>query len=161
MSNAPVCPVHRAWLAAVVLGTCAMAAPAHARTAEEVKALVARAVQHIHEVGRVQAFADITRPDGGFVDGELHVFCDAADGTVLAHGGNPKLVGKVMADVSDSEGRRPIAEATRIGLTRGEGWEEYLWPNPLTGRIERKSTFVLRVDEVTVCGSGYYLPDSP
>lgn len=135
--------------------------PATDDTAAAVQALAERAATHVRAVGPAQAFADFTRADGGFVDRELYVFCNSADGTVLAHGGNPKLVGKTLAALRDGEDRLPIAEVTRLGLTEGQGWLEYLWPNPLTRRIQHKVSFVIRIDEQTVCGSGYYRPGPP
>jgi hypothetical protein len=135
--------------------------PATAHTADEVTALVERAAAHIRSVGPAQAFADITRPDGGFVHGDLYVFCNSADGRVLAHGGNPKLVGKNLADVRDPDGNRPILNVIHLGLTQGQGWLDYLWPNPQAGHVQRKMTYVLRIDDGTVCGSGYYQPDPP
>ncbi len=139
-------------------GSC-WAATAH--TTDEITALVERAAAHIRSVGPVQAYADITRPDGGFVDGDLYVFCNSADGIVLANGGNPKIVGKNFASVRDAEGRQPILDGVRLGLTQGQGWLEYLWPNMKSGRVQRKMTYVLRIDDRTVCGSGYYKPDPP
>jgi cytochrome c len=134
---------------------------ASAHTSDEVKTLVERAAAHIRSVGQVQAFDDITRPDGGFVDGDLYVFCNSADGTVLAHGGNPKLVGKNLAAVRDAEGTHPILEAIHLGLAQGNGWLDYLWPNPEVGHVQRKITYVLRIDDRTVCGSGYYQASPP
>lgn len=139
----------------------AVVRPASAHTAEETKALVDRAVAHIQAVGQKQAFADFTRRDGGFVDGELYVFCDASDGTVLAHGGNPKLVGKNLLAVSDAEGNLPIADVIRVGRAQGQGWLEYLWPNSAAGRVQHKMVYVVRIDDRTVCGSGYYKSDGP
>lgn len=95
--------------------------PATDDTAAAVQALAERAATHVRAVGPAQAFADFTRADGGFVDRELYVFCNSADGTVLAHGGNPKLVGKTLAALRDGEDRLPIAEVTRLGLTEGQG----------------------------------------
>jgi cytochrome c len=134
---------------------------AAAGAAEKVQALVERAAAHISAVGRDKAFADISRPDGDFVDGDLYVFCDSADGTVLAHGGNPKLVGKNLGGVRDAEGNQPILDGVRLGLAQGHGWHEYLWPNAQAGRVQRKVTYILRIDDRTVCGSGYYESDPP
>ena len=116
---------------------------------------------HIHDVGREQAFADFSRPDGGFVDGEFYIFCLDKSGINLAHGGNPKLVGLNMADVRGPDGRLSNVEINQLGLTQGSGWLEYRWPNPVTKRIELKSVYVLKVDDNTVCASGYYKGDSP
>jgi cytochrome c len=151
-------------LRAGILGVALAAAigwPATAHTADDVQALVQRAAAHIKSVGQERAFADITRPDGGFVDGDLYVFCNSADGTVLANGGNPKLIGKSLAAVTDSEGRKPVFDGIRLALTQGQAWLEYLWPNPPAGRVQHKMTFVLRIDDRTVCGSGYYKLDPP
>jgi signal transduction histidine kinase len=138
-----------------------VAAPADARTADEATALAERAVAHIRAVGRDQAFADFSRPDGGFVDGELYIFCQDVSGVVVAHGGNPKLVGRNMADVRGPDGRLPNVEINQLGLTQGSGWLEFRWPNPATKRIELKAAYVLKVDDHTVCGSGYYKGTAP
>jgi hypothetical protein len=130
-------------------------------TADEAQSLLERAVAHIQAVGPPRAFADITRPDGGFVRGELYVFCMTNDGVMVAHGGNPKLVGKNLLSVRDAEGTASTADIIHVGLTQGKGWVEYLWPNPATGRVQRKVTYVLRIDDRTVCASGYYKPISP
>jgi|HubBroStandDraft_4_1064222.scaffolds.fasta_scaffold129150_2 cytochrome c len=168
------CWVRRCWVRPCSVRTCVLltgllglavttatgwAATAH--TANDVQALVERAAAHIKSVGQKQAFADITRPDGGFTDGDLYVFCNSADGTVLANGGNPKLIGKSLAAVTDSEGRKPVFDGIRLALTQGQAWLEYLWPNPPAGRVQHKMTFVLRIDDRTVCGSGYYKLDPP
>jgi signal transduction histidine kinase len=151
---------HCRWLCGALLGlavACGPARPAEARTAAEVQALVERAARHLREVGPEQAFADFTRPDGGFVDGELYVFCNALNGYVLAHGGNPKLVGRNLGAIQDAEGKSPTLDTHRLGMEQGEGWLEYSWPNPLTRRVQRKVVYVLRIDENIVCGSGYFL----
>jgi cytochrome c len=150
-----------ALVTAVVAGTLASATPADARTADEVRALVERAVAHIKAIGRDQAFADFSRPDGGFVDGELYIFCQDASGVVVAHGGNPKIVGQNMSGVRDSDGKLPNVEINRLGLSQGSGWLEFRWPNPATKRIEQKAAYVLKVDDHTVCGSGYYKGNPP
>jgi cytochrome c len=141
--------------------TAAACWPATAHTADEVQALVQRAAAHIQSVGQERAFADISSPDGGFIDGDLYVFCNTADGTVRANGGNPKLIGKSLAAVRDAEGRQPVFDGIRLALTQGQGWLDYLWPNAQTSRIQRKITYVLRIDDRTVCGSGYYKLDPP
>ena len=148
------------WNAVLVLALAA--APvrtAAAEMAETAQALVERAAAHIQAVGRVQAFADITHQSGAIKDGDIYVFCQDADATVLANADNPKLVGKNLSAVQDADGTWPALEIYRVGHTRGQGWVEYLWPNPQTRRVQRKVTFVLRIDGETVCGAGYYKPN--
>jgi len=131
---------------------------AAASTADQAKAFAERAVAHVRDVGQQRAFADFSRPDGGFVDGELYVFCQDASGVVVAHGGNPAIIGKNLIGVRDPDGRYPNAELNRMGLDNGAGWVRYRWPNPTTNRIAQKNAYVIKVDDHTVCGSGYYEP---
>jgi len=148
-------------LTLILFGMLAPVVGANAHTAAEVQALTERAVAHIHDVGREQAFADFTRPDRGFVDGELYIYCQDVSGVVLAHGGNPMLVGRNMADVRGPDGRLANVEINRLGLSKGSGWLEFRWPNPATRRIELKVAYVMKVDDRTVCGSGYYKGNAP
>jgi len=154
----------RRTLLAGLLGACmcAAAAPAtFAHSAEEAQALTERAADYIRDHGRQQAFAAFNRPDGGFVDGDLYVFCIDGNGVELANGGNPKLVGKDLSKLRDAEGHLTSVDIYHIGQTAGHGWYEYLWPNPAKGRIERKAAYILRIDDKTVCASGFFRPDQP
>jgi cytochrome c len=137
------------------------AQPASARTAEEVQSLMARAVDYIHEHGEQEAFAEFNRRDGQFVDGELYVFCGTAAGIEVANGGNPKLVGKDLSSFRDAEGRSMIAEIYQMAHTKGQGWYEYVWPNPTERKLQRKVAYVVQIDDQTFCASGYYKPDQP
>jgi hypothetical protein len=135
--------------------------PVRAGSPEEVQALVERAADYIRQHGRTQAFADFSRPDGRFVDGDRYVFCQDASGVVLAHGGNPKIVGRNMSGVRGPDGRLANVEINQLALSQGSGWLEYLWPHPAAGRVQLKVSYVLRIDDHTVCGSGYFRPDPP
>jgi cytochrome c len=126
---------------------------------QEVQALVERAAEYIRVHGRQQAFAVFNRLDGGFVDGDLYVFCDDAAGINLANGGNPNLVGRNLAAVRDPDGKLPALDLYRLTQAKGQGWYEFLWPNPATGRVERKVVFAVRIDDQSFCASGYYKPD--
>ena len=147
--------------AVVILAAGGIGASTSARSADEAKLLAERAVAHIRENRRQQAFDDFSRPDGGFVDGELYVFCQDISGVVVAHGGNPQLVGRNMGEVRGPDGRIPNIEINQLGLSQGSGWLEFRWPNPVTKRIELKAAYVLKVDDRTVCGSGYYKGTAP
>jgi cytochrome c len=143
-------------LLAVALAAPAAGQPAEAELRAAAIALAERAVAHVGAVGRDQALADFNRPDGGFVDGESYVFCHAADGLVVAHGGNPALVGRNMLNARDPDGKRPSESLNRIGFTEGAGWFEFRWPNPVTKLIQQRAAYILKVDDAMVCGSGYF-----
>ena len=126
-----------------------------AATAQQARALSERAAAYIQQVGEEKAFADFTRKDGGFVDGELYVFCYDRNGVNKAHGGNPAFVGRNLLHIKDPDGAEPNNLIVTMGFEHGRGWVNFKWPNPVTKRIEDKSAYVIRTGDVT-CGVGYY-----
>jgi cytochrome c len=136
------------------------APPVFAGPREDVQALVERAVEYVRVNGRRQAFTAFNRPDGGFINGDLYIFCDDAAGLNLANGANPNLVGHNLAAVRDADGKLPALDLYRMTQAQGQGWYDFLWPNPATGRVERKIVFAKRIDDQAFCASGYYQPVS-
>jgi signal transduction histidine kinase len=132
------------------------AVPAFSRTADEAQGMAERAVAHIKDVGLEKAVADFNKPDGGYVDGEIYVFCYQKDGVLLANGASPGLVGKNLIGVKDPNGVAVNAENIRVALTQGKGWVDVHWPNPVSKKVEAKSNYVIKVDDGTMCGSGYF-----
>ena len=126
-----------------------------AATPEQAKAFSERASAYIKEVGEEKAFAEFSRRDGRFVDGELYVFCYDRDGNNKAHGGNPSFVGRNLLHIKDPDGREPNNLIVRKGFDEGQGWVDFKWPNPASKRIQDKTAYVIRTNDV-VCGVGYY-----
>ncbi len=85
------------------------------------------------------------------------MFCYDHDGVNKAHGANATFVGKNLLHIKDPDGAEPNAMIVKMGFEQGRGWVDFKWPNPVTKRIEDKSAFVIRTNEV-VCGVGYYKP---
>jgi cytochrome c len=141
--------------AALVFGILAIPAASQAATPEEAKALSERAAGYVKQAGEEKAFADFTRADGGFVQGELYVFCYDHDGVNKAHGGNPSFVGKNLLHIKDPDGKEPNAEIVKVGFEQGQCWVDFKWPNPATKKIQPKSAYVIHTNDV-VCGVGYY-----
>jgi cytochrome c len=139
--------------AVLVIGTFTM--PGYAATPEEAQALSERAAAYIKQTGEDKAFADFTRSDGGFTQGELYVFCYDHDGVNKAHGGNPLFVGKNLLHIKDPDGKEPNLEIVKTGFEQGRGWVDFKWPNPMTKQIQQKSAYVIHTNAV-VCGVGYY-----
>ena len=141
--------------AAFLLGTLAFPVASNAATPDEAQALSERAASYVKQAGDEKAFADFSRPDGGFVQGELYVFCYDHDGVNKAHGGNPSFVGKNLLHIKDPDGKEPNAEIVKVGFDQGKGWVDFKWPNPATKKIQPKSAYVIHTNDV-VCGVGYY-----
>ena len=93
---------------------------------------------------------------GPFVQGELYVFVYDTLGMVVAHSRNPKLVGINMLDIPDADGRPFRREILKVALSAGLGWVDYRYRNPVSMRIERKSSWVRRVGGFVIC-CGVYL----
>ena len=139
--------------AALTLAACPLLSAA--ATPEQAKAFSERASAYIKQVGERKAFADFSRPDGGFVEGELYVFCYDRKGVNMAHGGNKAFLGRNLLHIKDPDGAEPNVMILKMGFDHGQGWVDFKWPNPVTKRIENKSAYVIRTNDV-VCGVGYY-----
>lgn len=130
------------------------AAPQDRGTAEEAQALVARAVALYDEAGREEAFAAFEDPEGTFVDRDLYVFVFGPEREIVAHGGDPDLVGTPASALVDRQGvrfgDRFMDEATANGV-----WVDYTWRDPITGADLAKSSWVVRHDG-HVFGVGVY-----
>ena len=90
------------------------------------------------------------------VDEEFYLFLIDENDIYLAHPIFPHLKDTDIKDVVGSDGQKlgeEIAMATEAGH-----WVDYLWPNPVTGREEPKSAWVIRHDGL-IFASGYYTPD--
>ena len=44
-----------------------------------------------------------------------------------------------------------VQEGVQMAKTKGSGWVDYKWTNPTTKKVEAKSTYVKKVDELIFC----------
>jgi len=76
---------------------------------------------------------------------------------VLAHGANPKLVGKELMNMKDPDGNLPNKILIDVAKEKGKGWgSEVKFINPTSQKIERRKAYVERVGD-TVVGCGIFL----
>jgi len=122
-------------------------------TAAEAEAMVKKAVQLIKTEGKEKAFAAFCDPKGKFVDRDLYITVYDFNGNCLAHGANPKMIGKNFMDVKDPDGVPWMKERVEIAKTKGKGWQEYKFANPVSKKIEPKAMYVERFEDIIVaCG---------
>jgi cytochrome c len=140
-----------------VLGL-AGAAPAQG-SKQEAKAMIEKAAAFYKTHGRDRVLAEITRGGtdkaGELLDRDLYIFAYDFSGLVLAHGSNPKLVGKNLFDMQDADGRyliRGLIETAK----KGSGWYYYKWSNPLTKKIDDKMAYVQKLADDLWIGCGVY-----
>ena len=124
-------------------------------TASEAKALLSRAVTYYKENGRGKAFAQFNKTTGKFVNSDLYIYVIDADGIVLSHGADRKLIGDRLIDLEDAAGKKFIKAIIDDTKVNNKGTMDYKWMNPQTKKIEQKSTFFERIgDVIIICG--YY-----
>lgn len=126
----------------------------------DAEALVHRAHDYAQKHGRDKAIAAFNDLENNFVQGELYVLVQDFNGNMLAHGGNPALVGKNLAEARDASGKPLCPPLVSIAREQGQGWYSYAYLNPHTGKDEPKHTFVRRFGEDCYIACGIYQPES-
>jgi cytochrome c len=119
--------------------------------AEEAKNLIEKGIAFYKANGKEKALAEFSNPKGQFVKGELYIFIWSSTGTVLAHGTNQKLIGKDVSELKDADGKLFVKEGMELAKSKGSGWVDYKWTNPVTKKVEAKSTYVKKVDDLFFC----------
>lgn len=125
------------------------------RPIEDAKRWVDQAVDFYKASGKRIALAEYTNPNGQFVQDEMYVYALNPRGTMLAHGVNEKFVGEEFIDIRDYDGKSFIREIVDAANTKGSGWVEYKWYNPVTKEILPKMVYYKKVDDLIIC-SGVY-----
>ena len=140
----------------LLAGGLANAAAAERGTAEEARAMVARAIALYREKGAAEAFATMNRPDGGFRDHDLYIFVYGLDRKVVVQAADATRIGLDADSVRDVDGKYYGKESLAAATPQGV-WVDYRRANPATGQIEQKSSWLVRVDGY-VFGCGIYKP---
>ena len=122
-------------------------------TAPEAEAMVKKAVQLIKTEGKEKAFAEFNNPKGKFVDRDLYVTVYDLNGKCLAHGANPKMIGKDLIDLKDPDGKPFVKERIETAKTKDKFWLDYKFTNPISKKVEPKSMYSEKVGDIIVnCG---------
>ena len=124
-------------------------------TAKEAEAMVKKGYAFIKANGKDKGFAEITNKQGQFTDRDLYLVYYQFDGKVLAHGANEKMVGRVLIDLKDVDGKEFVRERVELGKAKVSFWQDYKFTNPLTKKVEPKQMYCERLDDGVVCGGIY------
>jgi signal transduction histidine kinase len=95
-----------AGLLVVISGAALAAAGA---TKEEAVAMVKKAVAAIKAEGTEKVYAEISDPQGAFVDRDLYVVVYRMDGLVLAHGADKSRIGVNLIHDKDVDGKEFVS----------------------------------------------------
>lgn len=132
----------------------AMAAPEP--TEKDAIAMAERGAAYMKAHGKEEMMKKIMAKDPDFTQGSLYVdMRDINSGIVLAHPFNPSIIGKDLTDVPDANGKKYRRDIINLAQKSGKGWVDYQYKNPASGKIEPKTTYILRVDDV-VLEAGIY-----
>jgi cytochrome c len=142
-------------IAAVLAASSVAALGAEMATAKEAEAMVKKGVAFIKANGREKSFAEMTSKQGQFRDRDLYLTVYSLDGMALAHGANEKMVGHNLIGFKDVDGKEFFRERMELAKTKGTFWQDYKFANPITKRIEPKSAYCERMEDIVVCGGVY------
>ena len=152
--------MERKYVMAMALATAGVLASGAAWAAEnankkEAEAMVKKGVSFIKTSGKDKGYTEITSKQSQFTDRDLYLVVYGLDGKVLAHGANEKMVGRVLIDLKDVDGKEFVRERVELGKAKANFWQDYKFTNPLTKKIEPKTMYCERLEDTVVCGGVY------
>jgi hypothetical protein len=125
-------------------------------TKAEAEAMLAKGVAAVKAKGE-GAYVDITAPSKTYVDRDLYLVVYDMNGKCLAHGQNPKQVGKDLIALKDPDGKEFVKERVELAATKTKFVQDYKFTDPLTKTIQAKQALCEKVGNVIVCGGIYKL----
>jgi cytochrome c len=136
-----------------LLSTGVLAFAAEFGTAQEAEAMVKKAVSLVKAEGKEKAFPEFNNPKGKFVDRDLYITVYDLKGMCLSHGANPKMIGKYLIGLKDSDGKEFVKERLEMAKTKDKFWQDYKFTNPLSKKIEPKTMYCQKEGDIIIsCG---------
>jgi cytochrome c len=125
-----------------------------AATQDDAKALVGKAKEFYKSQGKDKALAEFSNPKGQFYKEDLYVYVLDSEGKMIAHP-DATLVGKDFTTVKDTDGKLFAVDMVKGAKDKGSGWVDYKWKNPKSGKVDPKTVYFEKVDDVIIA-SGVY-----
>jgi methyl-accepting chemotaxis protein len=124
-------------------------------TADEARAMLDRAMQHIDAVGQHQAFEDFHRSDAGFIDRDLYIVVTDRAGNYKVFGSRPDFVGKNIASVPGIDAEQFLRDAIQRA-DEGGGWVEYQVIHPSSNTVQDKISCFTQLGPDLLIGCGVF-----
>jgi cytochrome c len=125
--------------------------------ADQAKDLAIAAAELIGTKGLDDGCPEMRVSGGHFYRGETYAFIMDLKGVWRCFPPKPAAEGQSALEVQDPDGKLLVKEMNEIAATKGEGWVNYRWNNPATGKIEPKFTYIKRIPGTDLySASGYY-----
>lgn len=125
-------------------------------TPVEAKKMVLDAIAFIKANGEEKAVQEFNKPNGKFQWRDLYVFAYDLKGVMKGHP-NQRLIGRNLYNEPDSKGKLFRKEIVDLANSRGAGWVDYTYMNPMTRQEEAKIAYFQKEGDLIVC-CGAYLP---
>ena len=126
-----------------------------AATPAEAEAMVQKASAFLKANGPEKLFAEVTNGKQ-FKDRDLYIFIYDMNGKCLAHGANPKLVGKELLGMKDPDGKPLIKMLIDVAKDKGKGWTDTVkFRNPVNDNIQTRVNYIERAGDIVI-GSGVF-----
>ena len=140
------------------LAACDPALAQQRGTKDDAKAMVEAAVAHAKKVGAEQALKDFQSDKATWMKKDLYVFAYDLQGNCRALVANDKMVGKNLLEMKDPNGKFFIREFIALVNSKGAGWVDYDFADPLTRKMGSKSSYVQKLPGFDgFVGVGVYL----
>jgi cytochrome c len=137
-------------LLAVLVSLAGQAAAEERGSATEAVALVHKVIASLKANGRQKTLDEVNNKK--YVDRDLSVSVISVDGISMANL-NAKLVGKNVLEIKDVNGKYFVKDGIDAVKKHGNAWIDYSWPNPLSQKIEPKSTYSEKYEDLVIsCG---------
>jgi cytochrome c len=124
-------------------------------TTKEAQTMVDKAIAYFNANGKAAAFAAFDDSKGKFVKEDLYIYVVDMKGDIVSHGANKKLIGQHFIDIKDADGKLFFREILKVAKTKGSGWVDYKWTNPVTKRVEAKSCYLKKSGDFVFCCGVY------
>ncbi|MES2152053.1 MAG: cache domain-containing protein [Pseudomonadota bacterium] len=134
--------------AALVFLLCAGTAQAEPSEKDAI-ALAEKGAAFFKVNGKDEMIKRINGKDPEFNQGTLYLAMRDLNGITVAHP-TSALIGKNLLDVPDADGKPFRHELVALAKGKGRGWVDYKFKNPANGKVEAKTTYVLRVGDVAL-----------
>ncbi|MFZ6730925.1 cache domain-containing protein [Undibacterium sp. Ji42W] len=118
-------------------------------------AMVEKGLAYMQKNGKDALVQEINNKNPDFINGSIYLYVRSLDGIVIAHPINPKLIGKNMLDLPDADGKYYRKEIIALARSKGKGWVDYRYNNPVSKQIENKTTYIFRSNDV-ILEAGIY-----
>lgn len=113
-------------------------------------AMVERGVAYHQKNGKDALIREVNNKNPEFNQGPTYMVVRDLEGTVLAHPVNPRLIGKNLNVLPDVDGKYFRKEIVDTALTKGKGWVDYRYNNPVTKEIEKKSVYLVKSGDLII-----------